>query len=107
MARKSVRKVEKVFGKEIVADEKYYLNNQGLPTAESTYEWTPEMVGSMQKAMKDICYFAQTFFTIIDKTKRKTISLRKYQKRILNTMMNNNRVILLTSRQVRKVFIIN
>lgn len=103
MARKSNKRIEKVFGKDIVVNEQYYLNNRALPTIHSEYEWTPEMIASLSKAKEDIHYFAETFFTIINgERKRECIQLRDYQKRILHSMKTHNRLIMNTSRQIGK-----
>ena len=50
MARKPVKRVETVFGQKVEMSEQYYLGNKSLPTAESEYEWTPEMVAALAKA---------------------------------------------------------
>lgn len=103
MARKPVKRVETVFGKEVEMNEQYYLGNKSLPTAESEYEWTPEMVAALNRAKDDVHYFAETFFTIINgERKRENIQLREYQKRMLKTMVDKNRVIFNTSRQIGK-----
>ena len=100
MARKSNKRVETVFGKEIIVNEQYYLNNRSLPTVDSEYEWTPEMVAALARSKENIHYFAETFFTIINGNRqRQCIELREYQKRTLKTMMENNRVIFLWGRQ--------
>lgn len=103
MPRKSNKRVETVFGKEIIVNEQYYLNNRSLPTVDSEYEWTPEMVAALARAREDIHYFAETFFTIINGNRqRECINLREYQVRMLNTMAKENRVLFNTSRQIGK-----
>lgn len=102
MARKVHKKTLKFKNKEIKAEEQYLNNDPTLPTEESKYEFTEDMIDAMAKASEDIIYFAENFFTIIDATVRKKIPLREYQKRILNTMAKNNRVVLNTSRQIGK-----
>lgn len=103
MARKTTEKRERVFGEEVVMKEQYYLGNPTLPTPASQYEYTPTMIKTIKRSIEDIHYFAETFFTIIDaERKRVHLKLRPYQKRILNTMKNDNRVIMLTSRQIGK-----
>lgn len=103
MARKSNKRVETVFGKEIIVNEQYYLNNRSLPTVDSEYEWTPEMVAALARAREDIHFFATTFFTIINGNRqRECIQLREYQVRMLNTMAKENRVLFNTSRQIGK-----
>lgn len=103
MARKSNKRVETVFGKEIIVNEQYYLNNRSLPTVDSEYEWTPEMVAALARSKEDIHYFAETFFTIINgDRKRECINLREYQIRMLDSMKNYNRLIFNCSRQIGK-----
>ncbi len=60
------------------------------------------MAEAIVKSMEDITFFAENFFTIINKTKREHIKCRKYQKKALNTMVNENRVLMICSRQVGK-----
>lgn len=103
MARKSNKRVETVFGKEIIVNEQYYLNNRSLPTVDSEYEWTPEMVAALARAREDIQYFATTFFTIINGNRqRECIQLREYQIRMLESMKSHNRLIFNCSRQIGK-----
>ena len=103
MARKPVKRIETVFGQKVEMNEQYYLGNKSLPTAESQYEWTPEMVAALAKSKEDILYFAENFFTIINgDRKREHIKLREYQVRMLNSMKNHNRLLLNCSRQVGK-----
>lgn len=103
MARKSNRRVETVFGKEIIVNEQYYLNNRSLPTVDSEYEWTPEMIAAIARSKEDIHYFAETFFTIINGNRqRECIKLREYQRRALKSMQDNNRLLMLWGRQSGK-----
>lgn len=108
MARKSNKRVETVFGKEIIVNEQYYLNNRSLPTVDSQYEWTPEMIAALDKAREDIHYFAETFFTIINGNRqRECIKLREYQSRTLKSMQDHNRLLLLFGRQSGKCVSLN
>lgn len=103
MARKSNKRIETVFGQDVIAEEQYYLGNKALPTAESRYEMTPQMVAALKRSIADVHYFAETFFTIINgDRKREHIKLREYQKRMLSTMVKENRVLFNTSRQIGK-----
>ena len=63
MPRKVNKSYIKVFNDEIVAEEQYYRGDKGLPTADSVYEWTPEMILALQRCQTDIKYFAENFFT--------------------------------------------
>lgn len=91
-------------GTDVQFQEKYYLGNKSLPTADSDYEFSPDMVNAVCRCVDDIKYFAENFFTIIAAGKRCKIPLRPYQKDFLDTMMKDDRVILLTSRQIGKCF---
>lgn len=104
MPRKVNKSYIKVFDDEILAEEQYYRGDKGLPTADSRYEWTPDMILALQRCQNDIKYFAENFFTIVDLSdgKRKHIPLRKYQTKFLESMMNEKRLLLLTCRQSGK-----
>lgn len=104
MPRKVNKSIIKVFDDEILAEEQYYRGDKGLPTADSKYEWTPDMVLALQRCQNDIKYFAENFFTIVDLSdgRRKHIPLRKYQTKFLESMMNEKRLLLLTCRQSGK-----
>lgn len=102
MARKQ-KVVFSAFGREdLTAEEVYYLNNKSLPTQESVYEFSEEMLEAMERASRDIIFFAENFFTIIARGKRQKIKLRNYQKKFLQNMANNHFMIMLTSRQIGK-----
>lgn len=81
----------------------YYLGNKNLPTGSARFEYTPEMVRQLKKASKNLLYFAENFFYIVNlDTGRQTITLHKCQKRALRKMRDNRFVILLASRQCGK-----
>lgn len=100
MGRK-VKKTIRVFNENVEAEEQYYLGNEALPTF-AQYTYTQKMADALKRCKDDICYFAEHFFTIIDKTVRKKIPLREYQKRVLLKMQQEKRLIMLTSRQCGK-----
>lgn len=102
MARKTNRVKFEVFGKEMVAEEQYYLGDHTLPTAQSKFEWSEEMVEAYERCKTDIIFFASEFFTIISASKRIKIPLRDYQKKFLRDTMNNKRILALASRQIGK-----
>ena len=106
MARKTNRVKFEVFGKEMVAEEQYYLGDHTLPTAQSKFEWSQEMVEAYERCKTDITYFAENFFIIITpvdgKPKRIPIPLRDYQKKFLDDSMNHKRILALQSRQSGK-----
>lgn len=102
MARKTNRVKFEVFGKEMHAQEQYYLGDHTLPTAQSRFEWSKEMVEAYERCKTDIIFFAENFFTIISESKRVKIPLRDYQKKFLNDAMNHKRILALQSRQSGK-----
>lgn len=106
MARKTNRVKFQVFGKQMNAEQQYYLGDHTLPTAQSRYEWTDQMVDAYDKCKNDITYFAENFFVIITavngKTKRIPIPLRDYQRKFLDDAMNNKRILALQARQSGK-----
>jgi len=83
--------------------EKYYLGNQNLPTSETKFEYTPEMINEIKKCKKNILHFAENYFFIVnlDRGKEK-IQLYPCQKRVLRSLRDNRFVILLSSRQSGK-----
>jgi len=83
--------------------EKFYLGNQNLPTVDTKFEYTPEMVAEIKKCKKNILHFAENHFTIInlDRGKEK-IALFPCQKKVLRSLRDNRFVILLSSRQAGK-----
>ena len=84
-------------------EEKYYLGNKNLPSANMEFEWTPKMVRELKKAKQNIIYFAENFFYIVnlDKGKMK-IPLYSCQKRVLRSLRDNRFVACLASRQTGK-----
>lgn len=81
----------------------FYLGNPNLPTDKTLYEWTPKMVSELKKSKKDLLYFAENFFHIINLDEgRQKIKLHKCQKRVLKKMTQNRFFILLASRQIGK-----
>ena len=84
-------------------DDKYYLGNSNLPSADMGFEWTPQMVKELKKAKQNILYFAENFFYIVnlDKGKMK-IPLYASQKRVLRSLRDNRFVACLASRQTGK-----
>ena len=86
-------------------ENKYYLGNESLPSAESLFDYSehPEWVLDIAKCRKNILYFAENFFFItnLDEGKMK-IKLHSYQKRILRSLRDSRFVCLLASRQIGK-----
>lgn len=102
MARKTNRVKFEVFGKEMNAEEQYYMGDHTLPTAQSKFEWSNEMVEAHERCKNDISYFAENFFVIISAGKRIKIPLRDYQRKFLDDAMKHKRILALQSRQSGK-----
>lgn len=87
----------------MLKNKQNYLNNPNLPTVDSQYEYTPEMVRDIKKCAQNILYFAENFFYIVSLDEGKqTIDLHLCQKRVLRKMRDNRFFILLASRQIGK-----
>ena len=84
-------------------DSSFYLGNKNLPSPETKFEWTAAMMADLKKCSKNILYFAENFFYIVnlDRGKEK-IKLHLYQKRILRSLRDNRFVCMLSSRQSGK-----
>jgi hypothetical protein len=80
-----------------------YMNNPNLPAVGAEFEYTSAQIKHLQKAAKNLLYFAENFFYIIslDDGKQK-IKLHLPQKRALRKMRDNRFFILLASRQIGK-----
>lgn len=89
-------------------DREFYMNNPSLPAKGVKHRYTPEMVNNIKKAKKNILFFAENFFHILnlDEGKQK-IKLHSFQKRVLRKMRDNRFFILLASRQIGKALDIN
>lgn len=98
MAKKKTSIIN-VFGSEVTAEEEFYLNNPNLPTTNSGYEYTPEMIRAIERCEKDIIYFAENFFYINGINGKEIIKLFDKQKQILKTIQKNKKTLLVTSRQ--------
>ena len=88
-------------------NDNFYLNNPALPTEKTEFEWTAEMLKDLKKCEKDIITFAEKFFYIVNLDRGKeVIKLYKAQKRVLKSLVRNNRVVLLSSRQAGKTTLV-
>ena len=84
-------------------EDKYYLGNSNLPSANMEFEWTPKMVRELKKAKQNILYFAENFFYIVNLDRGKMrIPLYASQKRVLRSLRDNRFVACLASRQTGK-----
>ena len=87
----------------MLKNKQNYLNNPNLPTVDSQFEYTTEMVRDIKKCAQNILYFAENFFYIVSLDEGKqTIDLHLCQKRVLRKMRDNRFFILLASRQIGK-----
>jgi len=85
------------------AGKHYYLGNKNLPRPEAEFEWTPKMVNDLKKAKRNILFFAENYFHIVNLDRGKErIKLFKCQKRVLRSLRDNRFVCLLASRQIGK-----
>ncbi len=80
-----------------------YMNNPNLPAVGSEFEYSPSQIKQLQKASKNLLYFAENFFYIISPDEgRQKIKLHLPQKRVLRKMRDNRFFVLLASRQIGK-----
>jgi len=81
----------------------FYMGNDNLPNRNWQGEYTPDKIKSLKKAQKNILYFAETFFYIVNlDAGREKIKLYPAQKKALRAMRDNRFYILLASRQIGK-----
>jgi len=86
-------------------NKQFYLGNKNLPRPDATFDYAsnPQWIKEIEKCKKNILFFAENFFFIVnlDRGKEK-IQLYGSQKRILRSLRDNRFVILLASRQIGK-----
>jgi len=86
-------------------NKQFYLGNKNLPRPEAQFDYAsnPKWVADIQKCKKNILYFAENFFYIVNLDRGKEqIQLYNYQKKILRSLRDNRFVVLLASRQIGK-----
>ena len=85
-------------------DEKdYYLGNKKLLRPGAKFEWKPEMIRGIKKCSKNLLYFAENYYTIVNLDRgRGKIKLYKCQRKVLRALRDNRFNITLASRQVGK-----
>ena len=89
--------------KETTDPKHLYMGNRNLPTSKAEFDWTPEMVNNLTKCRRNLLFFAENFFTIINLDRgREKIALFKCQKKVLRALRDNRFNIVLASRQVGK-----
>ena len=92
--------------------DKGFRGNPNLKSPGTTEKVSQEefiyRMNELDKIYNDIIYFAKNYFTIVSLDKGECI-IDPYPKQIelINAMKNNRRVICLSARQTRKVFITN
>jgi len=85
--------------------QRFYLGNESLPTSDAMFDYqsNPGWVRDIEKCKKNILYFAENFFYVVNLDRGKIkIELHLYQKRILRGLRDNRFVVLLSSRQSGK-----
>lgn len=85
--------------------KQFYLGNQNLPRPDAAFDYSsnPQWVKDIDKCRKNILYFAENFFYIVNLDEgRIRIKLHNYQKKILRALRDNRFVVLLSSRQSGK-----
>lgn len=86
-------------------DKKYYMGDPELPKTGAQFEYTPGQVKDLKRAIKNINYFAENFFFIIEPGEgRHLIKLHKCQKKALKMYAKNRYNVTCASRQVGKCF---
>lgn len=86
-------------------EKQFYLGNSNLPRPDATFDYAsnPQWIKDIQKCTKNILYFAENFFYIVNLDQGKIkIELFPCQKRVLRSLRDNRFCILLASRQIGK-----
>ena len=86
-------------------EKQFYLGNVHLPRPAATFDYAsnPQWIKDIQKCTKNILYFAENFFYIVNLDQGKIkIELFSCQKRVLRSLRDNRFVVLLASRQIGK-----
>lgn len=79
------------------------MGNTNVPFKGAEFEYTPEMISELEKCKKDILYFAENYFYVLNIDEgRQKIKLHPFQKRVLKSILKNRFFVLLASRQVGK-----
>ncbi len=82
---------------------KYHNGNEKLPMGGQEIEYEKWQLKEIAKCKKDILYFAQKYFYIVDPDEgEQIIKLFPYQKRLLKTIEQNRFTICLSARQSGK-----
>ena len=88
--------------------DKYYMGNENLPKSNNTYVYTEKEAIEYERCLKNILYFAENFFWIINLDEgRQKIKLHNYQKRMIRCMVDNRFSIFCASRQIGKTTVMS
>lgn len=80
-----------------------YINNKlGYRRPDIRFKHTPEEIAEIKKCSEDICYFAEKYCKTMTDDGISNITLRPYQKRILNDLKNHRHNIWVATRQIGK-----
>ena len=86
-----------------VVEKNYILKNPQLPSRLTKIKYEPWMAEEIKKCVEDPIYFAENYFYIVSLDEgRIKIPLYEIQKKILKMMVENNRVAVVSSRQMGK-----
>lgn len=87
----------------VITEENYYRDNPSLPSSKTKIEFTVDMIKEIKKCSKDIVHFGEEYFYIVNLDRGKEIiKLYNCQKKILKSLSKDNRVVLVSSRQMGK-----
>jgi len=76
---------------------------KGMKRPNEPVEWTPERQREYIKCAKDIFYFAENYYTVVEEKRGKhIIKLFDYQKEMINNFINNRFNCVLSARQMGK-----
>jgi len=102
MVKRQLKKQEEV------PDNIIFRNDSRLKRPYVEMEYTPEQIQELAKCNRDIYYFAEKYFQIIvldaDKAgnRKQIIKCRPYQRRIIDSVIDNRFTIVLSPRQIGK-----
>lgn len=93
---------------DVIVDSRFYRDNPNLPSINTVISYDAKMIKEVQKCSKDIIHFALNYYTIVnlDRGKEK-IPLYAIQKKILKLLVKEQRVCLVSSRQMGKTTLIS
>jgi hypothetical protein len=85
---------------------KGYMNNPRLKKVGEQIKWTPKMLEELDRCSKDIIYFAETYFKIVNIDRGLiTIPLYEYQKQMLLHYQESRYSLCLCARQIGKTIV--